>query len=75
MTKKVLLTDIDSLKEFVNHAMKFTKDITAISGRYVVDGRSIIGLLSLNLSQPITIEYDEDDAELFDTLMSKFVVR
>lgn len=33
------------------------------SGRYIVDGKSILGLLSLDIHKPLTIEYDESDAE------------
>lgn len=32
------------------------------SGRYVVDGKSILGLLSLDLTRPVSVEFDERDA-------------
>ena len=75
MTKRILINDIGKVKEFVTHAMKCRRDVTAVSGKYRVDGRSIMGLLSLNLSEPIVIEYDEDDCELIDVLVGKFYVR
>ena len=49
--------------------------MVAVSGKYRVDGRSIMGLLSLNLSEPIVIEYDEEDSELLNMLVGKFYVR
>jgi len=75
MTKRVLIDDINKVKEFVTHTLKCRGEVVAISGKYRVDGRSIMGLLSLNLSEPIVIEYDEDDCELIDVLVGKFYVR
>ena len=38
-------------------------DVTVRKGIYVVDGKSIMGLFSLDLSTGATIEYPEDAAD------------
>lgn len=75
MTKRVLIDDINKVKEFVTHTLKCRGEVVAVSDKYRVDGRSIMGLLSLNLSEPIVIEYDEEDSELLNALVGKFYVR
>ena len=51
----IKLTTIDELKEFVSIVNRYQYNIDCISGRYTIDAKSILGLLSLDLSQPITI--------------------
>lgn len=55
---KVKLPTPEDVKKFTQEAMKCPRSVTikAIHNEYIVDGRSILGLLSLDLSKPITIE-------------------
>ena len=53
---KIDLNSIKHVKEFVNIACSFTGDIILKSDRYVVDGKSIMGIFSLDLSKPIEVE-------------------
>lgn len=54
------LNDIDKVKEFCNlTTYKIDGDIDLISGKYVVDGKSIMGIFSLDLSKPITMRVAE----------------
>ncbi|MBQ1722000.1 MAG: HPr family phosphocarrier protein, partial [Lachnospiraceae bacterium] len=48
----------------VNVISQFDSDFDLISGRYVIDAKSIMGIFSLDLSQPIdlTIHAEEDTA-------------
>lgn len=59
----VLLNDIDKVKQFVNKVTKYTEDFDLISGRYVIDGKSIMGIFSLDLSKPValTVHTEESD--------------
>jgi len=59
-TMSVLLSSINSVKEFVNIVSKYDCDIDLVSGRYVVDAKSIMGIFSLDLSKPITVRVDKD---------------
>ena len=54
------LNSIDKVKEFCNlTTYKINGDIDLISGKYVVDGKSIMGIFSLDLSKPITMRVAE----------------
>ena len=52
-----------SVKDFVNVVSKYPYEIDLRNGRYVVDAKSILGIFSLDLSQPITVEIYNDNAD------------
>ena len=54
-TVNISLNSIDKVKSFVNAITKFDNDFDLISGRYVIDAKSIMGIFSLDLSKPITL--------------------
>lgn len=59
----------ESVKKFVNVTSKFDYDMTLKSGRYVVDPKSILGIFSLDLGEPITLEImDESCSDLLEAL-------
>ena len=62
---KVYLNDIEKVKQFNTLAMQQEYDISLVSGRYVIDAKSIMGVFSLNLSEPIDLVPIEED-ELID---------
>lgn len=74
-TRKVLLDTVDRVKEFVRYTSRFMKDAQLMSGRYIVDAKSILGCMSLDLSKPVIVNIHEDDIELADMLLKKFYVR
>lgn len=51
----ILLNTVDKVKEFVQLVSHCPFDVDVISGRYIVDGKSIMGIFSLDLSQPVTV--------------------
>ncbi|MGN0506597.1 MAG: HPr family phosphocarrier protein [Lachnospiraceae bacterium] len=60
-TVKISLNSIDKVKSFVNEITKFDSDFDLISGRYVIDAKSIMGIFSLDLSKPIELNIHSDD--------------
>lgn len=69
--KKVMisLNSIDKVKSFVNTISKFDSDFDLISGRYVIDAKSIMGIFSLDLSQPIELTiHAEDYSEILEAV-------
>ena len=74
-TRKVLLDTVDKVKVFVRCTSKFMRDVQLMSGRYVIDAKSILGVMSLDLSKPVLVSIHEDDVELADMLIKKFYVR
>ena len=61
----VKIDTIDKVKEFVNVISKFDYDFDLVSGRYVVDAKSIMGIFSMDLSRTIqlNIHVDIDESE------------
>ena len=64
---KISLNSIDKVKNFVNTIAKFDNDFDLVSGRYVIDAKSIMGIFSLDLSKPIQLDIHSDDD--IDTIM------
>ena len=54
-TVQISLNSIDRVKSFVNTITQFDYDFDLVSGRYVVDAKSIMGIFSLDLSKPIDL--------------------
>lgn len=78
-TEIITLNTIDKVKSFVNEASAIAADIDLISGRYVIDAKSIMGIFSLDLSKPIEIRLslvnsDDEKMEIekFNKLVEKY---
>ena len=61
-TVDISLNSIDKVKSFVNDINRFDCDFDLVSGRYVIDAKSIMGIFSLDLSKPIDLCIHADDA-------------
>ena len=60
-TVQISLNSIDKVKSFVNDVTKFNNDFDLVSGRYVIDAKSIMGIFSLDLSKPIDLNIHAED--------------
>ena len=60
---QIMLNSIVEVKDFVNIVNKYSCDIDLTSGRYVVDAKSIMGIFSLDLANPITMTIHKDDCD------------
>ncbi len=60
-TVQISLNSIDKVKSFVNEITKFNNDFDLVSGRYVIDAKSIMGIFSLDLSKPIQLNIHAED--------------
>lgn len=65
---QISLNSIDKVKAFVNEISKFDCDFDLVSGRYVIDAKSIMGIFSLDLSKPIDLNIHADTA-VIDTIL------
>lgn len=54
-TVKISLNSIEKVKSFVNAITRFDVDFDLVSGRYIIDAKSIMGIFSLDLSKPIDL--------------------
>ena len=53
----------DHVKNFVSLVNRYPYDMDLRSGRYVVDAKSILGIFSLDLSKPISMEIYADSCD------------
>ena len=69
-TVKISLNSIDKVKSFVNEITKFDNEFDLVSGRYVIDAKSIMGIFSLDLSKPIelAIHTEGNEEEVLEVL-------
>ena len=66
---RISLNSIDKVKSFVNELVHYSDvDFDLVSGRYVIDAKSIMGIFSLDLSKPIDLNIHADDGEMEDIL-------
>ena len=60
---KIILNNIQDIRDFVNQVILVDYDVDLVQGRYVVDAKSIMGIFSLDLLSPITLQAHTDYAE------------
>ena len=75
--KKVMisLNSIDKVKSFVNDISRFDYDFDLVSGRYVIDAKSIMGIFSLDLSKPIELNIlAEENADEVISALKPYIV-
>lgn len=70
----VKIGTVENVRRFIDASTKQAFDIDLESGRYLIDGKSIMGLFSLDLSKAVTVICHSDDAEAFINLISDMVI-
>ena len=74
-TVMISLNSIDKVKSFVNDISRFDYDFDLISGRYVIDAKSIMGIFSLDLSKPIELNiHAEEEADAVIEALKPYIV-
>lgn len=73
MEKEILisLNTVEKVKNFVNKVSKYDSDeitLDLISGRYIIDAKSIMGIFSLDLSKDLTLRMLAKDENLINNL-------
>ena len=74
-TMIVLIDNIDKVKRLTNIAMSLPFYVDAVSERWRVDAKSLMGLLSLDISQPIELRFDEENEDRVRFDFSEFEVK
>lgn len=70
----VMLATINDVKEFVRIVSLYDFEVDLVSGRYAVDAKSIMGIFSMDLSQPIRLDIHSGDPAEFLAAIEKFIV-
>ena len=65
----IRLSLVENVNKFVNIVSRYPYEMDLRAGRHVVDAKSILGIFSLDLSRPITLDiYSDDCAGLLDEI-------
>lgn len=73
-TFHVMIPTVQDAKEFVNSVSKAIGVVDVGHNSYCVDGKSILGVLSLDLSKELNVQCFDDEAERVHELISKWEV-
>ncbi len=67
-TCMIRLSTIQDVRTLVDIVTAAVTDVDLSSGRYVVDAKSIMGIFSLDLLNPIKLTAHSDDPDLFEKI-------
>lgn len=70
----IKLSSIEDVRNFVNIVSKYDMDIDLMSGRYVVDAKSIMGIFSLDLLKPINLTAHSDDTDALMNEIKPYII-
>ena len=64
-TTTIMLSSIEAVKKFVTLTNPYDFPINLTTDKYKIDAKSIMGVFSLDLSKPVTIQVESDDPQDF----------
>lgn len=67
---KINLNNIDNIKKFINIVVLYKEDIDMISGRFLIDAKSVMGLFSLDLSKDVYVSIHTKDINVYNRFNS-----
>jgi len=71
----IRLSTIEDVRNFVNAVTRCEYDVDLASGRYIVDAKSIMGIFSLDLMNPIRMTVHSDDCDAFLATVEQYIVK
>ena len=74
---KIKLDSIDKVKKFTSVVLTFENDIDIMQGRYVIDGKSLMGIFRLDLTKVLKVLIHDtslSDFAKFEKVMEEFRV-
>ena len=74
LEKKIQLKAFSDVKDFVKAAEKCEYDVDVFYNRVVVDAKSILGVMSMDLTRPLTVQYHVEDQDCFEQTLNKFAM-
>lgn len=70
-SKFVKINGINELKSFIDNTTNVDGDVVCKRGKFIIDGKSIMGLMSIDIADGFTVEYPDDAVE-FDKFLESF---
>ena len=74
-TTTIMLSSIEAVKKFVTLTNRYDFPINLTTDKYKIDAKSIMGVFSLDLSKPVTLEVESDAAAEFLAEIEQFKVQ
>lgn len=68
ITRTLNLNEVEKVQRFVANTARHDFDIDLVSGRYIIDAKSIMGVFSLDLSKPIDVRINAEETQAKDFL-------
>ncbi len=72
---EIKLTSVQDIHNFVGIVNNHNMEVDLSSGRYVVNAKSIMGILSLDLSKPVILTAHADDCDKLLLDLSEYMVK
>ena len=72
----IVLKEYDKIKKFINEVVKFDSDVDLVKGSYTVDSKSIMGIFTVDLSEPVDVVIhsdNEEEVKRFNEVMKEFI--
>lgn len=64
MKEVITMNNLTDIAEFVHRAMNVEGGVTVSRGKFVVDGSSYLGVISINPVEPVTVSWENSEANL-----------
>ena len=71
----IRLSLVENVNKFVNIVSRYPFEMDLRAGRHVVDAKSILGIFSLDLTRPITLEVYSDECDELLKEVEPFLVK
>ena len=72
---KIKLASVQDIREFVNVVILADYEVDLVQGRYTIDAKSIMGIFALDITSPIKVVANTNDAASFFDAIAQFVVK
>lgn len=73
LEKKIRLNAVNDVTEFVRAAEKCQFDVDVFYNRMVIDAKSILGVMSMDLTKTLTVKYAREDRSI-ERVLNKFAI-
>ncbi len=73
LEKKIRLNAVNDVTEFVRAAEKCQYDVDVFYNRMTIDAKSILGVMSMDLTKILTVKYAKEDQSI-ERVLNKFAV-
>ncbi|HIV61837.1 MAG TPA: HPr family phosphocarrier protein [Candidatus Butyricicoccus avistercoris] len=72
----ISLKEVNDITNFVNLLTTYDYEVDLVSGRYIVNAKSLLGIYSLDLSKPVKLViYSDECDELLAKLKEQFEIK